>query len=146
MSSDPVISASGFCAACGKVHTLGAGNSRKYALELMEQLDTFKRIDLWRGSGLAAQVAEAGDPPKNPFSTDYLFGEARGHMFGVLECADAAGNIVVFRAFSGQYNGEWLANGWVPPIVDVNEFNRLVDPVDCEIKQLDRLIAENKNP
>jgi hypothetical protein len=41
MSSDPVISASGFCTACGTVHSLPVGNSRKYALELMEQLEEF---------------------------------------------------------------------------------------------------------
>lgn len=129
MISEP--SASGFCAACGTVHSLPTGNSRKYALELMQQLETHKCID-------------DGTNPK--FSTEVLFSESRGHMFGVLECEDANGNTVVLRAFSGQYNGEWLAGGWVPPIIDVNEFDRLVDPVDREIKALDRLIAENKNP
>ena len=131
MSSASNISASGFCTACGTVHSLNEGNSRKSALELIHRLETEKCID-------------DGSDPK--FSTNILFSEARGHMFGVLECADAAGNIVVLKAFSGQYNSEWLADGWVPPILDVNEFHRLSDPVDREIKQLDRLIAENKNP
>jgi len=67
-------------------------------------------------------------------------------MFGVLECKDAAGKTVVLKAFSCQYNGEWLVDGWVPPILDVDEFHRLGDPVDREIKSLDRLIAEQKNP
>lgn len=146
MSSATNISASGFCTDCGTVHSLGEGSSRKYALELMAQLETQKRIDFWRGSGLSAQVAEAGNPSNNSFSTDYLFGEARGQMFGVLECKDGSGNTVVLKAFSCQYNGEWQIDGWVPPILDVNEFHRLSDPVDREIKQLDRLIAENKNP
>jgi tRNA pseudouridine32 synthase/23S rRNA pseudouridine746 synthase len=138
MTSEP--SASGFCAACGTAHSLPAGNSRKYAFELIEQLEAHKRIDCLSNPNHPSEIIN------HKFSTDYLFGEARGHMFGVLECADAAGNTVVLKAFSGQYNGEWLADGWVPPIIDVNEFDRLVDPVDREIKTLDRLIAEKKDP
>jgi tRNA pseudouridine32 synthase/23S rRNA pseudouridine746 synthase len=146
MSSDPTISASGFCANCGTTHSLPAGNSRKYALELMEQLGKFKRIDFPQERDNPPRPA--GTPPAegNLISTDILFSEARGHMFGVLECADAIGNTVVLKAFSGQYNGQWLADGWVPPILDVDEFHRLSDPVDREIKQLDRLITEKKDP
>ncbi|MFA6174428.1 MAG: pseudouridine synthase, partial [Kiritimatiellales bacterium] len=84
--------------------------------------------------------------PEPKFSTDYLLGEARGQMFGVLECEDSSGQTVVLRAFSCQYNGEWLVDGWVPPILNVDEFHRLSDPVDRKIKQLDQLIAENKSP
>jgi tRNA pseudouridine32 synthase/23S rRNA pseudouridine746 synthase len=169
MSSDPAISASGFCSACGTVHSLGEGNSRKYAMELMEHLETQKRIDFPHpprpslhsghpssGGEFSRSPPPEGCPqggvgsnlqsPNHQFSTDYLFGEARGQMFGVLECEDGDGNTVVLRAFSCQYNGEWLVDGWVPPILDVNEFYRLSDPVDREIKQLDRLIAEQKNP
>ncbi len=80
------------------------------------------------------------------FSTDYLLGEARGQMFGVLECTTASGDIVVLRAFSCQYNGEWLVDGWVPPVLDVVEFNRIADPVDREIKTLDRMISEGHEP
>ncbi|MEI7851578.1 MAG: RluA family pseudouridine synthase [Kiritimatiellales bacterium] len=140
MSSNPVISASGFCTACGTIHSLPVGNSRKYALELMAQLEEFKRIDF--------PAPATRHPPLDTvvFSTDVLWSEARGHMFGVLECEDTKGNSVILRAFSGQYNGEWLADGWVPPILDVDEFYRLSDPVDREIKMLDRLIAEQKNP
>ena len=129
MISEP--SASGFCAACGTAHSLSVGNSRKYALELMQQLEAQKCID------------DGADPK---FSTDVLWSESRGHMFGVLECADDSGNIVALKAFSGQYNGEWLVDGWVPPILDVAEFHRLSDPVDREIKMLDRLIEEQRNP
>lgn len=97
----------------------------------MERLETTRNI---------------GDESNLATSTDVLFSESRGHMFGVLECADAAGNTVALKAFSGQYNGRWLVDGWVPPILDVDEFHRLSDPVDREIKQLDRLIAETKSP
>jgi tRNA pseudouridine32 synthase/23S rRNA pseudouridine746 synthase len=166
-AGDP--SASGFCCACGTVHSLGEGNSRKYALELMAQLETQKRIDFPhppRPSLRSGHPSNGGEclrspppegcpqggvgsnlqSPNHQFSTDYLWGEARGQMFGVLECEDGTGNTVVLRAFSCQYNGEWLVDGWVPPILDVNEFHRLSDPVDREIKRLDRLIAANKSP
>ncbi|MEI8206697.1 MAG: RluA family pseudouridine synthase [Kiritimatiellales bacterium] len=146
-------SASGHCAACGTVHSLGEGNSRKYALELMRQLEKHRRIDFLSQEvgtprrGVRGQFGELSLPnATSPFSTDYLWGEARGQMFGVLECADASGNTVVLKAFSCQYDGEWLVDGWVPPILDVAEFHRLSGPVDREIKQLDRLIAEQKNP
>ncbi len=99
------------------------------------------------GSNPSPSLATGHSPlATSTFSTDYLFGEARGQMFGVLECADCFGNIVVLKAFSCQYDGEWLVDGWVPPILDVHEFYRFSDPVDREIKQLDRLIVENKNP
>ncbi|MFA7369556.1 MAG: hypothetical protein WC334_07935, partial [Kiritimatiellales bacterium] len=132
--------ANGFCSTCGTVHSLPVGNSRKCALELMAQLEEHKRIDCLPVSNLQSEIIN------HKFSTDYLLGEARGQMFGVLECEDGSSNTVVLRAFSCQYNGEWLVDGWVPPILDVAEFHRLSDPVDREIKQLDRLIAEQKNP
>ena len=126
MTREP--SAFGFCTACGTVHSLPVGNSRKYALELMRRIETQKYVD-------------DGTDPK--FSTDVLFSESRGHMFGVLECEDAKGNTVVLRAFSGQYNGEWLTDGWIPPILDVTKFHNLSDPVDREIKRLDQRIRED---
>jgi hypothetical protein len=127
----PDISISGFCVACGTVHSLGAGNSRQRALELQAHLVTNRCID------------DGRDPR---FSTDYLLGAARGQMFGVLECKAASGSIVVLRAFSCQYNGEWCVDGWVPPVLDVQEFLRITDPVDREIKTLDRMIFEGKEP
>ncbi|MGE4488643.1 MAG: RluA family pseudouridine synthase [Kiritimatiellales bacterium] len=122
--------AAGFCPDCGTEHSLGTGNSRRHALKLIEQLESTRCID------------DGSDPA---FSTDVLFSKSRGHMFGVLECKDPDGNTVVLKAFSGQYNGRWLVDGWVPPIINVNDFDRLVDPADREIKQLDRQIAETKD-
>ncbi len=173
MLSSSNSSASGFCAACGIVHSLPVGNSRKYALELMAQLEEFKRIDdlppfsdpthpprpagtpplegnlnspLQRRGGRSETTDGVGDLNQK-FSTDYLWSDARGLMFGALECQDTDGNTVVLKAFSGQYNGEWLTDGWVPPILDVTKFYQLSNPVDREIKRLNRLIAEDgKNP
>jgi len=97
----------------------------------MTQLETRRCID------------DGRDPR---FSTDYLLGEARGQMFGVLECTAASGSIVVLRAFSCQYNGEWRVDGWVPPVLDVEGFHGIADPVDREIKALDRMITEGREP
>jgi len=127
MSSDPVISASGFCANCGTVHSLGEGNSRQYAFELMNQLETHKRLDFLSVTNLQSQI------PNHQYSTDYLWGDARGQMFGVLECEDRPGNPVVLKAFSCQYDGEWLIDGWVPPILDPKQFYDLIAEPDKEI-------------
>jgi tRNA pseudouridine32 synthase/23S rRNA pseudouridine746 synthase len=125
------IAISGFCTACGTIHSLGDGNSRRHAFDLMARLEAKRCID------------DGSDPR---FSTDYLQGEARGQMFGVLECATAAGDVVVLRAFSSQYDGVWEVPGWVPPLLDVDAFQRITAPVDREIKALDRRIAEDGDP
>ncbi len=111
---------------------LPVGNGRKYAQELMGELERLQCID-------------DGTNPK--LSTDYLFGDARGQMFGVLECEGANGNTVILKAFSCQYNGEWLVDGWVPPIFDVAAFHELTQPVYKEISALGEQIQnhpENK--
>jgi len=118
----------GYCVDCGKKHALGEGNARKYCRELIAELEQQQRIDL---------LCDSGDPR---FSTDYLFGDARGQMFGVLECEDSDGQVVVLKAFSCQYNGAWLVDGWCPPLLDVDEYNRIVPDVDIEIKSLGRQI------
>ena len=97
----------GFCNFCNKEHHLPAGNSKKYCLELMQQLDHHKRLDYLSST-----------PGKPAHSTLNLFGKARGKMFGVLEGVDENGNIIVLYGFSGQYNGFWTIPGWVPPLFD----------------------------
>ncbi len=143
---------------------LPIGNSRTYARELMHQLDEFKRIDHLpplhsnRQSALEAKrkdnfLKENNDRRERfivnrKCSTETLFGDARGQMFGVLECEDAHGNTVVLQAFSCQYNGEWLVDGWVPPIFDVSAFHKLTQPVYQEINALGQRIKndpKNKN-
>ncbi len=116
----------GWCAKCQTEHRLEQGDARRHAMLLMQQLQEFKRIDFCRPS--------ANSDPR--FSTDYLFGLALGQMFGVLECMDGAGEIVVLRAFSGQYNGVWKVDGWVPPLFDMEAFDRIMIPGDREIKKL----------
>jgi len=74
---------------------------------------------------------------RNPqLNTDYLFGEARGKMFGVMECETPRGDRTFLRAFSGQYNGRWLVKGWVGPLFDVAEWCRINEHTEKEIKGL----------
>ncbi|MCK5835118.1 MAG: hypothetical protein KAG98_05255 [Lentisphaeria bacterium] len=114
----------GYCKKCQEVHYLSEGKSRLHAELLMEELNKHQRIDF---------TANTPDPR---FSTDYLWGEARGQMFGVLECEDAQGQTVILKAFSCQYNGEWLVNGWVPPLIDLEKCDKFGPPRDAKIKAL----------
>ena len=114
----------GYCDVCKEIHSLGIGNARQYAYELMEQLEQKKRLDF--------EMEETNEK----FSTDYLFGEALGQMFGVLECVNSNGDVIVLKAFSCQYNGEWLVPGWVPPVLDLRRYYEAVPVVDKKIKSI----------
>jgi hypothetical protein len=101
----------------------------QHALALMAEMEA-------RGS-----ISAPGcDDPR--LGLDYLFGPARGQMFGVLACQDVRGNGQVLKAFSGQYNGVWEVPGWVPPIVDPAQFHRTIRDDEPRIKALTRLIGE----
>ncbi len=121
---------SGHCCFCGKTHYLEQGRAREHCLELMKTLEDSRRIDLH------VPAHEA-----NPrLSLDYIKGEARGQMFGVLECLGHDGKTVILKAFSGQYNGIWDVEGWAPPLLDVVKFNSLVNNTDKQIKDLGKRI------
>ncbi|MBU0680362.1 MAG: hypothetical protein KKD73_02965 [Proteobacteria bacterium] len=120
------VDCSGYCQRCKTHHSLGPGESRQHALALLAELAEKKRIDL------AAQDSEAS--PLN--SLDYLFGPARGQMFGVLECKGPDGTRQVLRAFSGQYNGQWQVEGWVPPLFDENLWHTTNRDPERQIKEL----------
>jgi len=114
----------GYCTDCDEIHYLTEGNSRKYALELMAELEQHKRIDFH------------SPDPEPLFSTDCLWGKRGGQMFGVLECIDGDGNTVVLRAFSGQFNTRWQAEGWVPPIFDLAGNSRLMAKAESVVRQM----------
>jgi len=118
----------GWCSACKIEHRLNQGNARTLAMDLMQILEESKRIDL-------NVDLSAADPR---FSTDYLFGEARGQMFGVMECEDNRGRTVVLRAFSCQYNSAWNVPGWAPPLFNVQDYEEVMIPADIKIKTLGR--------
>ncbi|MCM8534965.1 MAG: hypothetical protein NE334_03410 [Lentisphaeraceae bacterium] len=122
--SEESIGCGGYCQKCKKVHSLGVGGQAKLkALELIQTLDDLQTISF-------------SEPSLSKFSTDYLFGNARGQMFGVLECRDNNNVPVFLKAFSCQYNGEWLIDDWCEPCLDVNRFDDAVDLVDDKIKAL----------
>ena len=112
----------GFCKSCQKVHSLGSEESSEQAQLLMSKLREHKRVDF---DSANAEVT---------FSTDYLYGPAKGQMFAVMTCLNADGEIVTLKAFSGQYNGQWIIPGWVPPIIDRNKYNDIMIPGDKTIK------------
>jgi hypothetical protein len=115
----------GFCRDCGLEHALPAEPALRHALELMAALEL-------RGS---IGLETCADPR---LSLEYLFGPARGQMFGVLAYRDASGQAGVLKAFSGQYNGVWEVPGWVPPILDPAEFARTIACDEPRIKDLTR--------
>jgi len=114
----------GYCTTCDEVHFLTEGNSRKYALELMAKLEQNKRIDFHTPD------------PEPIFSTDCLWETRGGQMFGVLVCVDAEGNTVVLRAFSGQFNSRWQAEGWVPPTFDLEGYYQILPKVTSSVQQM----------
>ncbi|TIH17024.1 hypothetical protein D0S45_07605 [Marinifilum sp. JC120] len=122
------ISCSGYCTRCKATHTLSAGKAIHLCLELMATLDATKRADF----DLPLEHAEPD------FSTDYLFGKARGQMFGIMTYLDHAGQEYSAKAFSGQYNGNWEIPGWVSPIINPHEFQKLTESTEKEIKRIGR--------
>lgn len=59
-------------------------------------------------------------------------------MFGVLECQTKTGEHLFLHAFSGQYEQQWLIDGWAPPLFDTALFKQLNTPGEAEIKKLTR--------
>ena len=117
-----------FCNSCGYAHILPREPALYAAKELMEQLEREKHINLDSEVTLDSRELQ----------TDYLYGNARGKMFGVLVCRASDGSQEILKAFSGQYNGIWEIKGWVPPLFDVQKFYRLNNPIEKQIKALGR--------
>lgn len=104
-----------FCSSCNCYHSIARSPAMAAAQELMATMS-------------------------NILPTDYLYGEARGKMFGVLSCRNSSGETITLKAFSGQYDGQWEMDGWVPPLFPVDAFRRVHDPVEREIKALGRKV------
>lgn len=126
------IGASGYCRACSSTHRLPGENARTEAGRLLTRLEKTRSINM----------QEDDDQTAAELSTDLLFGDQRGKMFGVLQCIDADRRQVWLFGFSGQFNGRWTIPGWVPPLFDVEQFKRINDPVEAEIKRLSRQIDQ----
>lgn len=123
--------ATGYCRRCRTTHTLPTGSAQQKAQHLMARFEQNKSIAL---------QPEHLDLPE--LSTEPLFGDQRGKMFGVLECLNTDGQPIWLHAFSGQYNSCWQAPGWTPPLFDLDRFHRINDPEVKRIKAFTRQIEE----
>ena len=131
-----LVACRGFCRTCGRDHLLRVSGAHRHARTLMEHLRRHRSVDL-----------SAGEKATNPrLATDWLFGEARGKMFGVLECRAGDGSIVVLQAFSGQYNGLWEVDGWAPPLFDSRRLEEISHASEKEIKRLGQEMAATGDP
>lgn len=123
---DTKIAAQGTCGICGSDYAMNVGYAAQYVERLFETLTRKKRIDF----------AVSDDEADPRLSTDYLWGDARGQMFGILVVRNSDGETGLLKAFSGQYNGIWEVDGWVPPLIDVSAFERVTAPVERLIKRI----------
>jgi len=121
----------GYCNACQTVHTLSSQAAYPACYQLMEKLEENNGIDFFHSNSAHDKRC----------ATDYLFGDARGKMFGAMVGLDQSGKKHVRYAFSGQYNGLWQVPGWVEPLFPVRAFEHLTFPVERRIKELGKAIA-----
>jgi len=128
---DHTVACRGLCRACGREHVLHHNGARRYSLELMDILRSRRSLDL----------GAAATEPDPRLSTDWLYGEARGKMFGVMECLAPDGSRRILRAFSGQYNGLWEIDGWAPPLFDSRKLTAVSAATEAEIKELGAELA-----
>ncbi len=124
-------SCSAWCRRCTAEHRLPAGNAAQQALVLRDYLRQTGSLSLPGQRTL----------PDSLVSTECLFGEGRGKMFGVLEGRLSDGSSCWLYAFSGQYNGRWLIPGWAPPLFDPVIFDAINTPTERYISDLSRQIA-----
>lgn len=127
---DKISSATGYCKSCDADHHLPMAPAIPASLELMSHLEDKRSIGL--------DDLSLADPR---FSTDPLFGEARGKMFGILVCATDQGEKLILKAFSGQYNTMWSIPGWAPPLFEEEEFSAAQDEQEKKIKDLTGRLA-----
>ncbi len=77
-------------------------------------------------------------------TTQKLINE-KGAMFGVLVCSDRDNNRVVLKAFSSQLYSKYCIEGFVPPALDVEKFDIIVEKYDSKIKELTTLLEFSKD-
>lgn len=122
----------GFCEHCQTEHSLDTGGvAYTKALWLMEQLEQKNNIDLF-----------SNKTPEPKWSTESLFGQARGKMFGILECTTEEQKTVYLYAFSGQFACSWELEGWAPPLFDAAAFEDLNGYNEKRIKKMSTHIKD----
>jgi hypothetical protein len=134
LSSANTFMASGFCTRCNREHRLLQGTSRESSLALIRRLDEQQSIHFSCDS----------DKNKDYSSTLPLLGEARGKMFGVLDCLTMSNTPVSLYAFSGQFNKTWFIKGWAPPLFELDAFHSINDHTEKKIKAITREIENTE--
>ena len=81
------------------------------------------------------------------FPIEHLFNKI-GCMFGILVCKDSFQNIVVLKAFSGQFNSIWQIKGWCKPLLNIEKYTELVAKTDPEIQKITEILnsTDASNP
>ena len=69
-------------------------------------------------------------------STKSFFEEGQGSMFAVLLAEDQQGNEVLLKAYSGSCQGRRNLSGWVPHIVEEQDYARYIATYDPPIKEI----------
>ena len=87
-------------------HIFGQEPARSHCLTMMDELDS---------SALGAALMQSG----------------HGRMFGVLVCTDGT----VLKAFSGELEGQYNVEGFVPPVFDVSLFEETMTRYEHLIKR-----------
>lgn len=122
MTHTQVTTCSGFCPRCNTLHQLTtSGLAEIRAKKLIEEFETKGVLDIFSAT------------PK--LSIESLFSDARGKMFGVLECDDN-GQTIFLYAFSGQFCGLWDVEGWAPPLFDIDQWYKANHFNERRIKKL----------
>lgn len=122
-------SAFGYCRDCGEVHSLPFGQAKHYARLLMAELEAKGDMllpipeSVPEQEAIQAQVDALEGNPR--YSMEYLWGKALGQMLGIMVCQRQDGTVGIVRAFSGQYDRLYEIPGWVPPVMDLAEYNRV---------------------
>lgn len=119
----------GYCHNCQTSHHLQSQPAVDAASALMAELDANKSLI----------------KNKPQFTTNPLFATARGQMFGVMLARDHTGKTQTLKAFSGQFNGQYMVEGWVPPVFNVEDFHALNRPEEKKIKALSLQISQTED-
>lgn len=64
----------------------------------------------------------------------FLMQTDRGRMFGILVCSDGT----VYKAYSGEPEGPLTAEGFVPPVFDIEKYRFILSVYDRKIKSSDK--------
>ena len=60
-----------------------------------------------------------------------------------MECLQPDGTSLSLYAFSGQYNGRWRVQGWVPPLFEVDDFYTVSNKKEKQIKKIGGELARS---